>query len=97
MSFIFGLMVGSALTSGGGNASLPNLGTIPFRCLSAFEQSEDAFRECRHRSMENDLYKDGCDLERRRADTGGCSIKQNITWEVAGLRELKQSIEARQK
>lgn len=93
MGFIFGLMLGG-MAAGGGGVTLPNLGSIPFRCLSAFEVSDAAYRECRERSLSSDLMST-CDRAERSAASGGCSITQNLKWEIAGLHQLKSAIEAK--
>lgn len=94
MGFLFGLMIGGMAASGGGAPAL-NFGTIPFRCLSAFSVSEADYRGCRVMSLTNDLYQAGCDRERRDAVSGGCSIEQNMKWEITGLRDLKAAMDAK--
>jgi hypothetical protein len=56
MWFLFGLMLGSALTTSGGsvNQSSP-LGSIPMRCLMALEESKEAYAKCRHATMVAEL------------------------------------------
>ena len=57
MGFIFGLLIGASV-SGGGSASLPpSMGTIPMRCLAAFEVSDDEYKQCRDRSLTSELLR----------------------------------------
>lgn len=96
MGFIFGLLIGSAISSGG--SVPPILGSIPFRCLAAFDVSEHEYRNCRGRSLNKELYDGGgCDSgQRSDFNHQSCSFERNITWEIAGLREMKRAMEQKQ-
>lgn len=96
MGFLFGLFLGAAASSGG--ASPPSLGTIPFRCLAAFESSEADYRICRRNTLRHDLYSDmPCTFPDIDKPDGACSFEKNLSWEIAGLRSLKTAIEAKAK
>lgn len=96
MGFIFGLMVGSMFSGGGGTALPPSLAGIPFRCFAAFEISETDYEVCRRGSLRSEVYKGfACELRELDKPDGPCSYAKAIHWEIAGLRELKKAIDAR--
>lgn len=95
MGFIFGLMIGSMAASGGSSTALPPaLGSIPFRCLYAFEQSETDYRDCRRPSLAVEMNI--CQGAGYTDATGHCSRDRHLAWELGALRELKKSIEQQQ-
>ena len=94
MGFIFGLLVGAAISSGGGSTP-PILGSIPLRCLAALDVSDDAYRTCRGRSLSRELYdRDQCDSRDRANEKSECYLPLNLTWEIAGLRQMQKANEA---
>lgn len=101
MGFIFGLLVGTALsTSGTGSTAPPLLGSIPLRCLAALEVSEAEYRHCREPSLSMELYGSGNGPSCGRIDREGngvCSIARHLTWEIAALKHLEQATQAQQK
>ena len=93
MGFIFGLLIGSALTGTPGTMQHA-IGSIPMRCLAAIEVSDDEYRDCREPSLKQELHEGSpCRWDDIKG-TGPCSFDRNIKWEIAALRELKSSIEA---
>lgn len=98
MGFIMGLVVGSALSSGGSTA-IPNIPQgIPFRCLAAIEQSDSEYRNCRWASMYDELYKtQTCGARSMEDPKSVCHIESHIKWELAALKELKAANEAKAK
>ncbi len=97
MGFIFGLMLGS-MASGGGSAGVPPaLGSIPFRCLAAFEISDAEYRQCRTVSLRREIYDNTPCRTNEMADPAHvCSLDKAIVWELAGLREMKKAMEQKQ-
>ena len=95
MGFIFGLMIGAAATSGSPHVP-PMLGSIPFRCLAAFEISEADYRQCRAVSLRREIYEGTPCRNNEMADPANpCSIDKALTWEIAGLREMKKALETK--
>lgn len=93
MGFLFGLMIGGMAASGGGS-SLPALGSIPLRCLYAFEQSEQEYTECRRPSLRAELYGRSSYCRNENDTQPGCLWERNIVWEIRALREMKKAAEA---
>jgi hypothetical protein len=95
MGFLFGLMLGSGVS--GGTISLPpSVGTIPFRCLAAFERNETEYELCRRGSLRWEIAKSSsCNWEDLDKPNHHCWYMSHITWELQGLRELKRAILAR--
>lgn len=92
--FVFGLFIGVLATSGG--SAPTNLGTIPFRCLAAFEVSEADYRDCRRESLRWELGQTRCTFsDIANSATSACSLARNLDWEIAGLRSLRAAIEHR--
>ena len=102
MGFIFGLLVGAALSSGGDGSSRlpPSLSQIPFRCFAAIEQSDDAYRACRRLSMAADMAQQ-CKMVPGRICEGrddyDKAIDAGLTWEIAALHKLADAAQAQQK
>jgi hypothetical protein len=95
MGFIFGLMIG-AMAASGGNTLPPLLGNIPFRCLAAFETSDADYRQCRTVSLRRELWEGtGCGHREMRDPADPCSFDKAITWEIAGLREMRRAMQQR--
>jgi hypothetical protein len=95
MGFVFGMLVGGALFSGSSVAP-PALGSIPFRCLAAFEISEAEYRDCRTLTLRREIYEGTpCRANEMEGVAGVCSFHRHITWEIAALRELKKAVETR--
>lgn len=93
MGFLFGLLIGAAASSGG--SLPPSFGTIPFRCLAAFDISEADYRVCRRNSLRAEIFNGPCNYGDLDKPDGPCSIEKHFAWEIAGLRDLKHAIEAR--
>lgn len=99
MGFIFGLLVGGMIASGGGSAMPPMLGSIPFRCLAAFDVSEADYRDCRSPSLGLELGAGSgnpCEYRDRNKSDGPCSFSRHMQWEITGLREMKKAVEQKQ-
>lgn len=96
MGFLFGLLVGAAISGGGDKASphLPAaLSEIPFRCFAAIERSDDAYRGCRRLSMAAQLQQQH---DVANADVTGIpnskmaqAVAEAMDWEIAALHELE--------
>jgi hypothetical protein len=96
MGFIFGLIIGAAVTSGG-SVPAPMLGSIPFRCLAAFDISEAEYRQCRTISLQREIYEGTpCRRHNMSDPADPCSFDKAITWEIAGLREMKAAMQQKQ-
>lgn len=96
MGFIFGLIVGGALMSGGDTAVSRALGAIPFRCLAALDVSEADYQECRTPSLRVELYGQNTSGICVSPTSTACRLDKHLAWEIAGLREMKKAIEQRQ-
>jgi hypothetical protein len=98
MGFIFGMIVGAALSGDGSPKLPPALGSIPLRCLAAFDISEDEYRLCRMPSMAGELklsyYCDYSDI-RSKDGNNPCGAMRHMFWEIAALRELKKAQDAK--
>lgn len=93
MSFLFGLLIGMAVSSSG--STLPQLSTIPFRCFAALDISEAEYRDCRRSSLRAELYSNSnCRWSEIDGD-GPCSFTRNVAWEISALHELKKAAEAK--
>ena len=92
MGFLFGLMIGTM--AAGGAANLPSsFGSIPFRCLAAFEISEAEYAVCRRAGLRWEIVQRSACTWNQLDEAGPCSFNKALTWEIAGLRELKKAIE----
>lgn len=95
MGFIFGLMVGSAISSGGGHIALPPIiGTIPFRCLAAYEISETDYRNCRYPSLYAEIIggqTTPCSYGSLTSEKSVCNYEMHMRYELAALAELKKA------
>jgi hypothetical protein len=90
-SFLFGLLLGSSFQS---NHELPHLNTsIPFRCIKALEEGEDAYRQCRAPSLEaeiGDYWAKKCsDNAFTYSECRKNAFTQALKWEISALKELK--------
>lgn len=94
MGFLFGLLVGTSMS--GGPPVPPIMGSIPFRCLAAFEISEAEYRQCRLGTLSKELWNQGCDDKRQNDESNTCSIGKAMGWEITALRELKRAIDQKQ-
>ena len=96
MGFLFGLLVGGAMMSGG-SSGVPSLGAIPFRCLAAFDVSETEYRTCRRPSLKLEVWTyTGCGLSDHNAKTGSCSVEQHLSWEANGLHDLRNAMKQKE-
>lgn len=84
MGFLFGFIIGVSVAGGG----VPQLGSIPLRCIAAFGASEQEYRDCRTISLSQELMP-GCKHYARQADDGPCSLSRHFAWEISALRELE--------
>jgi len=101
MSFILGLAFGSMLASGPNGAAVSQmLGSIPLRCLYAFEISESDYRDCRQVSLSVELHGNGqvgCDSARRNSRSDPiCSRDRHLNWEIGALRKLMEEAKKQQ-
>src|SRR5689334_7041461 len=93
MGFLFGLMVGSAMSTGGAAPAQSALSQIPIRCLSLVD-SEANYIECRFPSISKELADAAlpeCDKASSGSQYRACKsefVTKNIKWEIASLKEL---------
>lgn len=101
MSFLLGLLVGSMLSGPDGRPVLSpsSLGSIPFRCLAAIEQSDDAYKACRRLSLGVEITlqmkQDDATTSYSRADIRA-AIDAALAFEIQALRELEQAAKQKQ-
>lgn len=91
MGFIFGLMVGSALSSASGPPQVQQaLSQIPFRCL-ALVDDEAQYRRCRYPSMRENFYGKavlGCMDTFNESRCKDNFTDENIKWELTAIKQL---------
>jgi hypothetical protein len=92
MGFLFGMLVGGAMSGGAPPQAQAMLSQIPIRCF-VLVGDEKSYTECRYPS----LYKELADTvlpscnEFAGREWRGCQttfIVKNIKWEIAALKEL---------
>jgi hypothetical protein len=97
MGFLFGLIVGTALSSGGDNSPrLPSsLSEIPFRCLAAIEQSDAAYRDCRRLSMAAQIQQQhdvaDCQVSKVCRNDIPHAVDVALDYEIAALHQLESA------
>jgi len=94
--FLFGLMLGTSM--GGSHTPPAILGSIPFRCLAAFEVSEAEYNDCRRNGLREEIVKTTpCTWTEVDSTHPRCSVDRALAWEIAGLKSLKLAVEQQAK
>lgn len=102
MSFIFGILIGATVFSGGSSGSMPfSLSEIPFRCFAALDVDDAAYKHCRRLSMALQIsqqYQNSPDhLSGVHRGNLAATIDEALVLEVKALRTLEQASKARVK
>lgn len=101
MGFLFGLMIGSAL-SGSPSQQMAILGSIPLRCLMAFDNGPEAYRNCRRLNLTYEIGQQACntnyEISGTRCSTDGLrnAIETAMNLEIKALQTMAEASKARQ-